>query len=84
MNQIGRLPRFYPTSRHQEIKRVDNLKLLSGYSASSKFTVSGMMLNIDCCTKILPFETILDEIRNMQRDRRTEREIAEIFDSSIK
>ena len=52
-----------------------------GFEVATKNVVSGIFLNVDCATKFVQTETILQQVERMYKDKRmSKKEIEDYFD----
>ena len=71
---MGRLPKFFLATDKKVIDEF-NLMMWPGYSPSVKLFTDGIFLNVDTATKFIQGKTVLDDIRGMERERYSKKEI---------
>ena len=71
---MGRLPKFFLLADQKKIEEF-NLLMWPGYSPSVKLLTDGIFLNVDTATKFIQGQTVLDDIKGMERERWSKKEI---------
>jgi len=67
--QVGRLPRFFDTSKPDKIER-HNLEVWQGYSINPEVYRAGMFFNIDAVTKFIQTKNVLGMLSHMKSNEK--------------